>query len=169
MIEMFEPNDLKLRPTVRSPKCSIRKLSQLIDIILKSCLPRIKNFIHDSFIFLFKYTRDLDEETEIVTFDVISQDTSYPREFDLELSDYFLTKYQKDLHPTFKTEFVSESVNFILEKNTLIYDAEFYLQIKGRTMPTIFAPTYANLIMGYYEIKAHSIILQNYALASKNF
>ena len=38
-------------------------------------------------------------------------------------------------------------------------------------MGTIFAPTYtyANLTMGYHEIKNYSIIRQSYALASKHF
>ena len=34
----FEPNDLKLRPIVGGPKCPIRKLGQLIDILLKPSL-----------------------------------------------------------------------------------------------------------------------------------
>ena len=36
-------------------------------------------------------------------------------------------------------------------------------------MGTIFAPTYANLTMGYHEINVYSIIRQSYALASKHF
>ena len=36
-------------------------------------------------------------------------------------------------------------------------------------MGTIFVPTYANLTMGYHEIKVYSIIRQSYALASKHF
>ena len=37
------------------------------------------------------------------------------------------------------------------------------------TMDTIFAPTYANVTMGYHEIKVYSITRQSYALASKYF
>ena len=36
-------------------------------------------------------------------------------------------------------------------------------------MGTIFAPTYANLTMGYRKIKIYSIIRQSYALAMKRF
>ena len=36
-------------------------------------------------------------------------------------------------------------------------------------MGKISAPTYANLTMGYQEIKVYSIICQSYALASKYF
>ena len=36
-------------------------------------------------------------------------------------------------------------------------------------MGTVFAPTYANLTMGYHEIKVYSSISQSYNLASKHF
>ena len=42
IIEIFEPDGLKLRPIVGGPKCPRRKLSQLIDILLKPFLVRIK-------------------------------------------------------------------------------------------------------------------------------
>ena len=66
--------------------------------------------------FLDKCPSDVDEDTEIVTFDVISLYTSIPHEFGLETIDYFLTKYPEDLHPRFRKEFVLESANFILKK-----------------------------------------------------
>ena len=48
IIEIFEPNNLKLRPIVGGPKCQTRKLSQVIDIPLKPFLKHIKTFIRDS-------------------------------------------------------------------------------------------------------------------------
>ena len=77
--------------------------------------------------FLNKYPRNGYEHTEIVTFDVISLYTSIPLEFGLEAIDYFLTKYQEDLHPRFRKEFVLESANFILKNNTLTFGSEFSL------------------------------------------
>ena len=106
--------------------------------------------------FLNKCPRDVDENFEIVTFDVISLYASIPHEFGLEAIDYFLIKYQKDLHPRFR------KANFILNNNTLTFDAEFYLQIKRTAMDTFFAPTDANLILRYHEIKVYSIINQSY-------
>ena len=61
------------------------------------------------------------------------------------------------------------SSNFILKNNTLTFDSKFYLQIKGTAMGPIFAPTYANLTMAYYEIKVYSIIHLSCALARKYF
>ena len=53
-IEIFEPNSLKLRRIVGGPKCPARKLSQLIDILLKPFLKHIKIFIRDSLDFLIQ-------------------------------------------------------------------------------------------------------------------
>ena len=157
------------RPIVGGPKCPTRKLSQLIDILLKPFLKHIKSFIRDSLDFLKKCRKDVDENTDIVTLDLISLNKSIPHEFGLEAIEYFLTKYQEDLHPRFRKAFVLESANFILKNNTLTFDSKFYLKIKGTTMGTIFAPTYANITMGYHEIKVYSIIHQSYALGSKHF
>ena len=70
---------------------------------------------------------DVDENTEIVTFDVISLYTSNVDEFGFRAMDYFLTKDKDDLHPRFRNEFVLESSNFILKNNKLTFGSEFYL------------------------------------------
>ena len=95
--------------------------------------------------------------------------TSIPHKFGPKEIDYILTKYSGGLNPRFRKEFVLKSADFILKNNTLTFDSEFYLQIKGTVMSTIFATTYVNLTMGYREIKVYSIICQNYALDRKHF
>ena len=92
-----------------------KKISQLIDIILKPFLKHIKSFIRNSLDFFFKCPRVVDEDTEIVPFDASSLYRSIPHEFSFEALDYFLTTYQEDLRPRFKKEFVLESDNFILK------------------------------------------------------
>ena len=76
-------------------------------MLLKPFLKHIKNFIRNGLGFVNKCPRDVDEDTEIVTFDVTSLYTSIFHEFGSEAIDYFLTKYQDQ-------EFVLESTNFIL-------------------------------------------------------
>ena len=66
--------------------------------------------------FLIEFSRDVDEDIETITFDVISWYTSIPQEFDLEAIDCFLTKHHEDVNPRFKKKFVLESANFILKK-----------------------------------------------------
>ena len=82
-IEIFKPNELKRIPIVGGPKWPTRKLSQLIDILSKPFLKRIKSFIRYILDFLNKCPRDVDENTEIVTFGVISLYTSIPHQFGL--------------------------------------------------------------------------------------
>ena len=40
------------------------------------------------------------------------------------------------------------------------FNNEFYNQIKDTVMGTIFAPTYATLSMGYFEIKLYSCLAE---------
>ena len=42
------------------------------------------------------------------------------------------------------------------------FNNEYYNQIKGTAMGTIFAPTYATLSMGYSEIKLYSVCFFKY-------
>ena len=81
IIEIFELNDLKLRLIVDGFKCPTRKLIQIIGELLKPFLRHIKSFNRDSLGFLIKCPRDVDEDTETVTFDVTSLYTSIPHEF----------------------------------------------------------------------------------------
>ena len=85
IIEIFEPNDLKLRRIVGRSKGPSRKLSQLIDILLKHFLKPNKSFIYHSLDFLNKCPSDVDEDTGTVTFDVISFCISIPHKFGLKL------------------------------------------------------------------------------------
>ena len=53
-INIYEPSDLTLRPTVAGPNCPARRLSNLVDILLKPFLIQIKSYIKDNLDFLAK-------------------------------------------------------------------------------------------------------------------
>ena len=55
-------------------------------------------------IFLTQCSRDVAEDTEIVTFDHCSLYKRIPHEFGLKALDYVLTTYQEKLYATFKKE-----------------------------------------------------------------
>ena len=129
-IMVFDPNDIKLGPIVGGPKSPTRKLSQLINILSKTFLKHVENFIRDSLdFFLINFLTYVDKDHKIVTFGVTSLYTSTPQIFDHEAIDYFLPKHQEDLHPTFKKEFVLESTNFNFKNNMLTFDSEFYFKV----------------------------------------
>ena len=57
-------------------------------------------------------------------------------------------------------EFVLESVKFILENNNLNFDNKCFNQIKDTRMGTIFATTYTNLKMGFFELAFYICIVE---------
>ena len=81
----------------------------------------------------------------------------YSHEYGLEAIEYWPDKFPDSLHPRFPEEFVLESVKFILETNNLNFDNEFFDQSKDTAMGTIFALTYANLTMEFFELTFHDI------------
>ena len=122
IIAIFEPN-LKLRPIVGDRKCPTRKVSQIIQTLLKPFLKHIKTFICDSLDFLNKCPGDVDKDTEIFTFDLVSLFTSIPHRLGLKAIDYFMIKYPEDLHARFRKEFILKSANIIVNNNTLTFDS----------------------------------------------
>ena len=97
-----------------------------------------------------------------MTFDVVNLYTNIPHTFGLEALYYWLENHPETLHARFNKEFVLECEKFILQNNNMKFNNEYYNQIKGTIMGTIFAPTYATLSMGYFEIKLYSVCTFRY-------
>ena len=79
VVNINEPQDLKVRSIVGGPKCSSRKLSELIAIILKLFLKDVKSYIRDRIDF-----ENTDEKAVIATFDVVDLYRNKPHTFGLE-------------------------------------------------------------------------------------
>ena len=60
------------------------------------------------------------------------------------------------------TSFFLEYAKFTLQNNNIKFNNEFYDQIKDTVMGTIFAPTYATLLKGCFEIKVYSVCTFKY-------
>ena len=168
VVSINEPQDLKVRPLVGGPKCPTRKLSELIDALLKPFLKHVKSYVRGSIDFLNKCDRNTDGNTVIATFDVVGLYTNMPQTFGMEAGRYFLLN-KEDINPRFNTPFILESIDFILKNNTCVFDNEYFLQLQGTAMGTVFAPSYANLSMGYHEIKLFDLIELNYNLEIRKY
>ena len=156
-IEIFEPSDLTVRPIVGGPNCPTRPLSELIDIILKPFLVHIKSYVRDNLDFLKKCSRENNDSTVLLTFDVKSLYTNIAHTYGLEAINFWIEKHQESLHPRFTKQFILDSIKVILENNNCTFNDEFYRQISGTAMGTIFAPTYATLTMGFLELDFYRI------------
>ena len=76
-----------------------------------------------------------------VTFDLKSLYASIPHNYDLEAISFWIEKHPDSLHSRFSKGFVLESIKIILENNNYTFNDEFYGQISGTAIGTIFAPT----------------------------
>ena len=83
--------------------------------------------------------------------------SNIPHEYGLEATECWLDKFPESLHPRFSKELFLESIKFILENNNLNFNNKYFNQIKGTAVGTIFAPTYANLTMGFFELTFYDL------------
>ena len=86
-VHIIEPSDLKLRPIVAGPICTIRPLSNLIGILLKPFLLHVTSYVKDNLGFLSKSSRENYEDTSLVTFNMVNLYTNIPHTFGLEALD----------------------------------------------------------------------------------
>ena len=159
---MPEPPDIPGRPTVGGPSCPTNKLSNLMDLILKPLVFKVRSYVKDSFHFLEMLPRNVDFESTFVTFDVLSLYTNILHDLALEPISYWIDKHPEDLvESRFSKEFAMKGIELILTLNYFVFDDKWYLQIKGVAMGTKVAVVLAILAVGYLEIKLYKI-LPNY-------
>lgn len=92
------------------------------------------------------------EFTVLVTVDGKSVYKSTPYNYGIEVINLWIEKQPQTLHPRFSSEFDFESTKIILANNNGTFNNEFYKQISGTAMNTIFLPKYATLTIGYFEV-----------------
>ena len=129
----------------------------MVDILIKPLLRHVKSYIKDNIDFLHKCSRKNTENTVLATFDITSLYTSIPHSYGLEAIKYWLDNFRSSVNQRFSTSFILEAIKFILTNNNFVFNDEFLTQLLGTAMGSIFAPTYAGLVIGYLEIKLYAI------------
>lgn len=158
-----DPQDLQFRPIVAGPASPTHRLSNLLDLLLKPLLRYIKSYLRDDMDFLNKLAREVPEQSILVTLDVVSLYSKIPHQLGLEALKYWTSKYPNDIHQRFTQDFIMTGAKYILENNTFEFNEIHFRQISGTAMGTNFAPTYANLTMGYLEKTIlHEQLLMNF-------
>ena len=162
--------DLKLRPIVAGPSCLTNRLSNFLDIILKPLTKEIPSFLKDTTDFLRKIPTSVNNNTLLVSFDIISLYSNINHELGLEALDFWINQHTSHIPPRFDKTFIFDAMKFILEHNTFKFNDEFYIQTRGTAMGTKVAPTYASLTIGYLEKKLYSKIREEYGTTfAENF
>ena len=85
-----EPPIIPGRPIVGGPNCPTNKLSNLMDLILKPLVYKVKSYVKDSFNFLEMLPKKIDFESTFVTFDITSLHTNISPDLGLEAIFYWI-------------------------------------------------------------------------------
>ena len=152
---MPHPKDFKLRPIVAGPTCETHRISNFLDILLKPYLKYVKSYVKDDIDILRYIPRQVSKDTILASFDVVNLYSNIPHEYGLEAISYWIEKYPEALPERINKEFIMKGLKFILENNYFMFDNQIYKQKKGTAMGTKVAPTYTNLVMGYWETRLY--------------
>ena len=147
--------DLKFRPIIAGPTCATSHLSSFLDEILKPLLPEIKSFIKDDHDFLQKLDRNMSGQHLFASFDVESLYTNINHSLGKEAINFWINKCRTKLPGRLSKNLIIEAIDIVLKNNVFFFDDILYLQLSGTAMGTKMAPTYANLVLGYLEIKLY--------------
>lgn len=138
------------RPIVAAMDSVTTGFSQYIDQFLQPIVQQLPSYIRDGTHLLELLTPYKWESSYIwLSLDVTSLYTSIPHQFGLLALEFYLAQ-DPFMNPR-QAAFILEATNFCLTHNYFNFDGEFYLQIQGTAMGANFAPSYANLAMGYWE------------------
>ena len=156
-LEILDPEDLKFCPIVAGLACETHRLRNLVDILLKPFIEKVKSFVRDDIDFLNYIPKTLPSNTLLVSFDVVNFYTNITHELGIEAIKSWLSKYPDLIHKRFSKQFVLESIKMILENNNF-FNETMYTQVRGTAMRTKFAPTFVTLVLAYLEEKLYSEI-----------
>ena len=138
------------RPVISSINCHTTKISEFVDYHLQPFVKSLYSYVQDTTDFLNKIkdaSKNLPEQTILVTMDVKSLYTNIPNQEGIDAVKSFLEYSEKQhLIPVIKA-----FLWLILTLNNFTFNDKNFLQTSGVSMGTKCAPTYANLFMGYFE------------------
>ncbi|XP_062579478.1 uncharacterized protein LOC134241451 [Saccostrea cucullata] len=156
------PEDLTFRPIVGGPSAPTQRLSHLLDILLKPLCSGVKSYVRDDFDFLRHLPEKVENNSELVTLDVINLYSNISSSLGLEAVDYWISKNPEKINGRFTKDFISEATEIVLSNNTFAFNGKHFKQIKGTAMGTKMAPTYATLTLGYLEEKMYKKVEEQF-------
>ena len=99
------------------PACETHRLSNLIDILLKSFISKVHSYIRDDIDFPKYILKIVPQNTLPVSFVVVILYTNISHDLGIKAINSWLTKYPELIHEKFSKEFILEPIKIILEKN----------------------------------------------------
>ena len=138
------------RPVVSSVECHTSKISKFADHYLQPHAKLLPSYIKDTsgFNSRINETKDINEDTILVTLDVKSIYTKIPNHEGTEARKSTLNSVSQK---SIATKVTIKFLFLILTLNNFEFNGIHHLQKIGCAMETICAPNYANTFMGKFE------------------
>ena len=152
------------RPIISGPAYYTSGISKMLHLVLQPVLEKIKHVLKDTFDFVDRFDRTMEEETIIVTWDIKSLYPNIRHDLFFEAIAYWVEKYETEipLLQRFSKDFILDALFIILKFNYVYFDKDFYHQIKGTATGTTFAVVGANLVVAYKEVKLFELLPELY-------
>ena len=152
------------RPIVAGPCYHTSVVSQILHVIMEPTLSFIKHILKDSFDFIDRIDTQCTVNTILSTCDIKSLYTNIKHVVFYKAIEYWIDKFHDDipLLSRFTKAFILEGLDIILKFNYFYINKNFFHQIKGTAMGTIFAVVGSNLTVAYFEVKMFALLPQIY-------
>ena len=149
------------KPIVAGPFYHTSVVSQILHVFMEPTLSFIKHILKDSFGFIDRIDTI---NTILSTCDIKSLYTNIKHDVFYKAIEYWIDKFHDDipLLSRFTKAFILEGLNIILKFNYFYINKNFFHQIKGTAMGTIFAVVGSNLTVAYFEVKMFAFLPQIY-------
>ena len=137
-------------------------VSQVLHVIMEPTLSFIKHILKDSFDFIDRIDTQCTVNTIFSTCGIKSQYTNIKHDVFYKAIEYWIDKFHDDipLLSRFTKAFILEGLNIILKFTYFYINKNFFHQIKGMAMGTIFAVVGSNLTVAYFEVKMFTLLSQ---------
>lgn len=155
-LHLRDPLDLKFRLIFGGPKNPCSVLADLLNTVLEPIRSKVKSSLKDVYAFKKFIPKFKPEDLPFIRLYTVDVDSMYPnldQKLGLPSMRFYLPWYKELLPPRFTVDFIIEAMTFVLNNNTGYFNGEIYRQVTGTATGIKPAPAYADLSMGYLEIK----------------
>ena len=155
------PSDISVRVIFGGDRNPTVVLQDLVDKLLKPFVSLVKarvKDVHDFILFIPQFSDSDLPFILLCSVDVKDMYLSIEHDLGLEAISFWLERYPEKLPERFTKQFVLDALLFVLQNNTGYFNGEFYKQTRGTSTGIKPAPSYADLVMGYLEIKLFNML-----------
>ena len=159
--------NLKFRYICGGANSPTSRVSEYVDLLLKPYLKLIPSYIRDYSDFLAKsqFSDFSPEEVEDCVFVVPDVETMYNNIYlrlGLPAVKFWLNLCPQLIQGNHTSNSVLQLLELVLTKSFFAFNGSFYALKEGTVTGTTVAPTYANLVMAYLEIKLYNLVRKKY-------